>query len=92
MRAFFFPLDEQERLTVQLTIFNICISVRSTIERYKKASASTSGTAPVIDVNSHVRIISFIFSLFKKKSNLIYNQTDKALHQHKYTGSQLTIL
>ncbi|RLN21783.1 MADS-box transcription factor 21 [Panicum miliaceum] len=28
-------------------------SVRSTIERYKKASASTSGTAPVIDVNSH---------------------------------------
>ncbi|KAG0540468.1 hypothetical protein BDA96_03G411800 [Sorghum bicolor] len=27
-------------------------SVRSTIERYKKASASTSGTAPVIDVNS----------------------------------------
>ncbi|XP_062187134.1 MADS-box transcription factor 21-like [Phragmites australis] len=28
-------------------------SVRSTIERYKKASASTSGSAPVIDVNSH---------------------------------------
>ncbi|WVZ67912.1 hypothetical protein U9M48_016926 [Paspalum notatum var. saurae] len=28
-------------------------SVSSTIERYKKASASTSGTAPVIDVNSH---------------------------------------
>ncbi|ONM35826.1 Agamous-like MADS-box protein AGL11 [Zea mays] len=27
-------------------------SVRSTIERYKKASASTSGTAPVTDVNS----------------------------------------
>ncbi|XP_066310510.1 MADS-box transcription factor 21-like [Miscanthus floridulus] len=27
-------------------------SVRSTIERYKKASAITSGTAPVIDVNS----------------------------------------
>ncbi|KAL6616507.1 hypothetical protein ACP70R_038777 [Stipagrostis hirtigluma subsp. patula] len=28
-------------------------SIRSTIERYKKASASTSGSAPVIDVNSH---------------------------------------
>uniref|UniRef100_A0A0D9YIC9 MADS-box domain-containing protein n=1 Tax=Oryza glumipatula TaxID=40148 RepID=A0A0D9YIC9_9ORYZ len=28
-------------------------STRSTIERYKKASASTSGSAPVIDVNSH---------------------------------------
>ncbi|KAJ1286552.1 hypothetical protein BS78_03G361300 [Paspalum vaginatum] len=28
-------------------------SVSSTIERYKKASASASGTAPVIDVNSH---------------------------------------
>ncbi|GJM92253.1 hypothetical protein PR202_ga08700 [Eleusine coracana subsp. coracana] len=27
--------------------------IRSTIERYKKASASTSGSAPVIDVNSH---------------------------------------
>lgn len=28
-------------------------SIRSTIERYKKASASNSGSAPVIDVNSH---------------------------------------
>uniref|UniRef100_A0A0D9V8Q9 MADS-box domain-containing protein n=1 Tax=Leersia perrieri TaxID=77586 RepID=A0A0D9V8Q9_9ORYZ len=28
-------------------------STRSTIERYKKASDSTSGSAPVIDVNSH---------------------------------------
>ncbi|KAF0917704.1 hypothetical protein E2562_021206 [Oryza meyeriana var. granulata] len=28
-------------------------STRSTIERYKKASASSSGSAPVIDVNSH---------------------------------------
>ena len=42
----------------------ICISVRSTIERYKKASASTSGTAPVIDVNSHVRIVSIVLSIF----------------------------
>lgn len=34
-----------------------CLSVRSTIERYKKASASTSGTAPAIDVNSLVSTV-----------------------------------
>ncbi|KAG8041418.1 hypothetical protein GUJ93_ZPchr0663g11370 [Zizania palustris] len=38
--------------TPLLRVFQ-CNSTRSTIERYKKASASTSGSAPLIDVNSH---------------------------------------
>ena len=74
------------RAWIYLTIINICISVRSTIERYKKASASTSGTAPVIDVNSHVRIVSVIFSRFFLNINIIFLTIGNASFYFLYTG------